>query len=384
MRTALSGAAVFDGERRHDGRSLLISDDGRILGLVEPDAIPADAVRLDLGGGVLAPGFVDAQVNGGGGTLLNDRPTADAMAAIAAAHRRFGTTTLLPTLITDGPEATAAAIDAAAEAVGRRDGVAGLHLEGPHLAPARRGAHLAGLMRPLTDADVDVYLAARSRIGVLMVTVAVEQAPPALIRRLADGGVVVSLGHTDATYAATMEAIAAGARGITHLYNAMSPLGHREPGVVGAALDSGGVWCGIIADGHHVHPAALSAAIRAKRAPGRCFVVTDAMPTVGVTGDRFSLGGRAVSRAGGRLTLADGTLAGSDIDMAASLRFLVGRTGVGLDEALRMVSTHPAGFLGIADRAGRIAPGRPADLVHLDDGLAVTRTWIAGRVAPVG
>jgi N-acetylglucosamine-6-phosphate deacetylase len=211
-----------------------------------------------------------------------------------------------------------------------------------------------------------------------MVTVAVEQAPPPLIRLLAEGGVVVSLGHSDAGYDATMEAISAGARGITHLFNAMSPLGHREPGVVGAALGSGDTWCGLIADGHHVHPAVLAAAIRAKRAPGRCFVVTDAMPTVGVAGDRFELGGRTVTREGGRLTLPDGTLAGSDIDMAASLRFLVEHVDVGIAEALRMVSTYPADFLGIGDRAGRIAPGRPADLVHLDGALRVAATWIAG------
>jgi N-acetylglucosamine-6-phosphate deacetylase len=378
MRTALVGADIFDGDRRHHGMALIV-EGNRVAGLVAEAAVPAEARRVDLPGGLLAPGFVDAQVNGGGGVLLNDDPSADGMAAIAVAHRRHGTTALLPTLITDGPQATRAAIDAAIEAVGRRPGVAGLHLEGPHLAPARKGAHLADLMRPLSEADVDLYVAARERIGVLMVTVAVEQAPPPLIRRLADAGVVVSLGHTDASYEATMEAIAAGARGITHLFNAMSPLGHRGPGVVGAALDAGSVWCGIIADGHHVHPAALAAAIRAKREPGRCFVVTDAMSTVGVAGESFTLGGRTVTRAGGRLTLPDGTLAGSDIDMAASLRVVVRDLGLGLPEALRMVSTYPAAFLGMSDRAGRIAAGRPADLVHLDDDLMVTRTWIAGQ-----
>jgi N-acetylglucosamine-6-phosphate deacetylase len=215
-----------------------------------------------------------------------------------------------------------------------------------------------------------------------MVTVAVEHVSPAVIRRLADGGVTVSLGHTDASYDAARAAIAAGARGVTHLFNAMSPLGHRSPGMVGAALQSSSVWCGIIADGHHVHPAALAIAVRAKQPPGRCMLVTDAMSTVGAEGGSFILGGRPVMREGGRLTLPDGTLAGSDIDMAASVRFLVDDVGIPLDEALRMASLYPAEFLGAGDRHGRIGAGRPADIVHLDDALRVTGTWISGVYAP--
>ncbi len=375
--TALSGAVVFDGERRHGGAALLL-DGALIRGLVSETDVPADAARVDLGGGLLAPGFIDAQVNGGGGVMLNDGPTPEAMGAIARAHRRFGTTGLLPTLITDRPAATAAAIAAAAIAVTSEPGVIGLHLEGPHLAPARKGAHLAELMRPLTEADVDQLIAAREAIGTLMITVAVEQTPPALIRRLADAGVIVSLGHTDARYDAARAAIDAGARGATHLFNAMSQLGNREPGMVGAVLDAGSLWCGVITDGHHVHPAALGVALRAKRAPGRCFIVTDAMSTVGADGDSFILNGRTARRDGGRLILADGTLAGSDIDMAASVRWTVDHLGVAADEALRMATVYPATFLGIDDVRGRIAPGLAADLVHLADDLTVRRTWIGG------
>lgn len=375
--TALTGAVVFDGERRHTGAAVLI-DGAVIAGLAGPGEIPAGAAVVDLGGGLLAPGFIDAQVNGGGGVMLNDGPTPEAMGAIARAHRAFGTTGLLPTLITDTPAATAAAIAAAGIAVTGEPGVIGLHLEGPHLAPARKGAHLAALMRPLADADADQLIAAREAIGTLMVTVAVEQAAPALIRRLADAGVIVSLGHTDATYAAARAAIDAGARGATHLFNAMSQLGNREPGMVGAVLDSPELWCGIITDGHHVHPAALGLALRAKRAPGRCFIVTDAMSTVGATGDSFILNGRTARRDGGRLILADGTLAGSDIDMAASVRWSVDRLGLDVDEAIRMATVYPAAFLAIGDVRGRIAAGLAADLVHLGDDLRVRGTWIAG------
>jgi N-acetylglucosamine-6-phosphate deacetylase len=380
-RFAIVGADIFDGERRHAGSALLI-DDGRILDILSPDALPPDAEVTRLDGGLLAPGFIDAQVNGGGGVMLNDDPAPDTMAAIAGAHRRFGTTALLPTLITDTAAASAAAIAAAAIAVSVHPGVIGLHLEGPHLAPARKGAHVPDLMRPLTEADVDQFIAAREAIGVLMVTMAVEQAPPALIRRLADAGVIVSLGHSNAGYDDAMRAIQAGARCVTHLFNAMSGLGHRAPGLVGAALDSPTVWCGVISDGHHVHPAALSAAIRAKRVPGRCFLVTDAMSTVGSAGDGFVLNGRLARRREGRLELDDGTLAGSDIDMASSVRFAVERLAVPVDEALRMASLYPAVVLRTDDLRGRIAPGLQADLVWLDRSLRVLGTFIAGRFQP--
>lgn len=384
MALVLSGAPIFDGDVHHTDTAVVI-DGGMIAALcptAELDGVLAafgpEVERIDLEGGLLAPGFIDAQVNGGGGVMLNDGPTPEAMGAIAAAHRRFGTTGLLPTLITDTPAATAAAIAAAGVAVSTQPGVIGLHLEGPHLAPARKGAHLAELMRPLTEADCDQLIAAAEAIGTLMITVAVEQAPPALIRRLAERGVIVSLGHSDASYAAATAAIEAGARGITHLFNAMSPLAHREPGMVGAALDSGAVWCGIITDGHHVHPAALGAAVRAKRGPGRCFIVTDAMATVGASGDRFVINGREARRDAGRLVLADGTLAGSDIDMAASVRWSVEHLGLEVDEAIRMATVYPASFLKISDVRGRIRPGLAADLVHLGEDLTVRRTWIAG------
>ncbi len=375
--TAFSGARIFDGLTLHEGRALLV-EGGRVVGL-EPAPGPPEARRVALQGGILAPGFIDAQVNGGGGVMLNDAPTRETMALMAAAHRRFGTTTLLPTLITDSPDKTAAALAAAADPP---DGVAGLHLEGPHLAPARKGAHRTEFMRPMTEADLAACIAARRRLDVLLLTVAAEAVSPAQVARLTAAGVTVSLGHSDATAEEAAALFDAGARGVTHLFNAMSGLGHRSPGIVGAALDRPGVWAGVIADGHHVDPVALRVALAAKRGPGRLFLVTDAM--AGPEAEAFTLQGRPVRRREGtggacpRLELADGTLAGSALDMPAALRFCVGRLGLPLADALRRATADPADFLGLPDR-GRLTPGARADLVHLTDGLQVVGVWQAAQ-----
>jgi len=378
---ALLGARIFDGEGWHDGAALLI-EGAEVAGIVPATAVPRGAAVVRLAGGVLAPGFVDWQVNGGGGVLLNDAPTPATMQRIADAHARFGTTALLPTLISDRPAAVTAAIAAARIAVAAGQGVVGLHLEGPHLAPARKGTHLAAHLRPMTDADLAELCAAAAALPVLLLTVAPEQVSPAQVAALTAAGARVSLGHTDCDAATARVWFDAGARGVTHLFNAMSGLGHRAPGLVGAALDDGRVWGGIIADGAHVDAISLRIALRAKRGPGRLMLVTDAMSLVGAAGDRLTLDGREIRRAvtGGvsRLTLTDGTLAGSDLDMATALRFAVADLGIGLAEALRMASRYPAQFLGLADR-GHLGPGARADLAHLDDALQPRGVWRAGQ-----
>ena len=377
MLQALCGARTFTGEHFLDGYAVLL-EGGRVADVLPVAQVPADAARQDLGGGLLAPGFLDAQINGAGGVLFNDTPTTAGMAAIAAAVRPTGTTGLLPTFITDRPERRALAVEAFRAAAGM-PGILGLHLEGPYLARVRKGAHDPALIVPMTDADVNTLIAAGADGGTLLVTVAAENATPAQIRRLADAGVIVSLGHSDASYDVARAAADAGARGVTHLFNAMSQLGHRGPGVVGAALDHGGLWGGIIADGHHVDPAALRVALRAKRGPGRLFLISDAMPPVGVPGDSFTLSGRHVTRRAGKLLLDDGTLAGADLTMNGALRFAVATLDVSLGEALRMASLYPAEFLRLDRDRGRIARGYQADLVHLDDALQVRRTWIGGN-----
>ncbi len=377
-----TGARIFDGERFHDERALIVKD-GRVEAIVGLNDLPEGDV-VTLAGGVLSAGFIDAQVNGGGGRMLNDEPSPNSMYMIADGHRPYGTTALLPTLITDTAEATAAAIAAAKIAVKTNRGVAGLHLEGPHLAPARKGAHLAELMRPVEDRDVKSFIAARHEIGTLLVTMAAEQVTVSQVRELSEAGVIVSIGHSDSTSEAAEARFDAGARGVTHLFNAMSQLAHRAPGLVGAAIDHPSVWCGIIADGHHVDPKALRTALRAKRGEGKLFFVTDAMSLVGSEMDTFTLNGRTVRRERGgfcsKLVLSDGTLAGSDVDMASTIRYGVTYLELTLAEALRMATLYPARFLKLADR-GQLSPGARADLVHFTDAIEVTATWLNGEMA---
>jgi N-acetylglucosamine-6-phosphate deacetylase len=329
---------IFDGSAWHEAVALLI-EHGRVAGIVPDGEIPEGTNWTNAAGTMLAPGFVDLQVNGGGGAMFNDDPGVETIRTICAAHLKYGTTALLPTLITDTRDTTHTAIEAAKEAV--RAGVpgfAGIHLEGPHLSVARKGAHSADLIRPMEDADLETIAAARAELPALLLTCAPESVTPAQVGRLAEAGVRVSLGHTACDYPTAVAYAEAGASLVTHLFNAMSPLTHREPGLVGAALDCGTLSAGLISDGIHVDPAAMRIALRGKSGPGRIFIVTDAMSTIGTEMESFELNGRRVYRRDGRLTLEDGTLAGADIDMASSVRFLHKNVGIPLDEALRMAS----------------------------------------------
>lgn len=380
---SLKGARVFDGERLTNHKAVIVRD-GRIEAIVAENDIDANLPQINLDGGILAPGFIDAQVNGGGGIMLNDAPTAENMRIMAAAHRPFGTTSMLPTLITDVQEKSEQAIAAAIAVMDENAGIVGLHLEGPHIAPARKGVHLPKFMRPVSDDDVAAMVEAAKHIDALLVTMAAEQVSAAQVEKLSVNGVIVCLGHTDATAEAATKLFEAGAHGVTHLFNAMSQLGSRTPGVVGAALDHPAVWGGIIADGHHIDPMSLRVAIRAKHAnmgEGKLFFVTDAMSLVGSDKNSFDLHGRTVSRSVGdglpKLTLDDGTIAGSDLDMAAAVRFGVEMLDLSLATALAMATSYPARFLRLTDR-GYIRAGLRADLVHLDDQCHVRRTWIAG------
>jgi len=374
--TALVNARVLTDHGPQDGLAVLVRGD-RIEAIVRADdARVTAAQRHDLTGRLLLPGFIDVQVNGGGGVLFNAEPTVDALATMGAAHRKFGTSGFLPTLITDTADVMRKALDAVDTAIEQGvPGVLGIHLEGPFLATARKGIHDASLFR-LPDAD-DIAAITRNRRGVVMLTLAVEEVPLDTIRQLSEAGVLVVAGHTAASYDATRAALDAGVCGFTHLYNAMTPLGSREPGVVGAALDDPYSWCGLIVDGHHVHPAALRVAIAAK-ARGKSVLVTDAMPPVGADSPEYILNGQTIIARDGICQSDTGVLAGSALDMATGVRNLVNMVGLPLAEASRMASAYPAAWLGLDRTHGRLVAGQRADFAVMDEGLVVSETWIGG------
>jgi N-acetylglucosamine-6-phosphate deacetylase len=364
----LTPAGLIDGGLR--------AVDGMLVA-VGSDVTPAGGdVIVDLAGDTLVPGFIDVQVNGGGGVLLNDSPTVEAIAAIGKAHAQFGTTGFLPTLITDDlavVKQAVAAVDAAIAAGVR--GVLGIHIEGPFLNPARKGIHDASKMAVL---DEDGFAAVTGlKAGRTLVTLAPEQTDAAMITRLVAAGLIVSAGHTAADHAQMTAAFEAGVTAVTHLFNAMPQMTSRAPGPIAAALESD-AWCGLIVDGHHVDPVMLKLAWRAK-ADRRFVLVTDAMPSVGTQLDHFMLGDVRIEVRDGILRGPDGTLAGSHLDMAGAIANAQKMIGLSLEQAVTLASAEPAAMLGLSEVTGSIRPGLRADLVRLDSAGKAAGTWIGGN-----
>jgi N-acetylglucosamine-6-phosphate deacetylase len=375
---AVAARRLFDGVTLREDSAVVIEDDtitavlprAELSGAIPCWDLPADAC--------LAPGFIDIQVNGGGDVLFNDQPTPDAIRSIAAAHRKFGTTSFLPTLISDSPEKMAAACCAVEHLVGAEPSILGIHLEGPFLSPEKPGVHDPRVLRQPSDEDLKFLTAPRQ--GAMLVTLAPERVPPRFIAALAAAGVRVSLGHSMATYAQTKEAMAAGVTSFTHLFNAMRPLDSREPGPIAAALESEQAWFGMIVDGEHVAPSMLRLALRGCARP---IVVTDAMPPVGGTRSSFRLQGETILVRGDRCVRRDGKLAGAYLTMADAVSNCVRLLGVPLTDALRFASAHPAEMLGLDNRLGKLAPGFRADMVAFDaTTIKVLETWVAGSHHP--
>lgn len=370
MQTRYLPDSLFDGDKiRRD--TVVVIEDGRIVALEQPTG---DETRLS---GLLAPGFIDVQVNGGGGVLFNSTPTVAGLSQIIDAHSRYGSCAILPTLITDSVDVMEKAADAVSQAIAEKvPGILGIHFEGPHLSVAKKGVHSTEHIRALTSQEKAIF--SRKDLGIKIVTLAPENVAPVDIHFLAEMGVHVCLGHSNATFEQTEKALLSGATGFTHLYNAMSPLTSRAPGVVGAALLDKNSWCGLIVDGFHVHPASAKAALAAKP-QGKIMLVTDAMSPLGTNDKEFEFFGSKVIRSGERLNALTGELAGSMLDMASAVRNTVNTLDVCTEEALRMASLYPAEFLNIATTHGRIETNYQADLVLLDDNLEVTRCWIGGN-----
>ena len=375
MKYAIQAPTLFDGEKMLERRCIVVEDQHVVdsLRLEDvPDGIPVTV----LDEGVIAPGFVDLQVNGGGGVLFNNTPTPESIDVITASHRASGTTAMMPTFISDTAENQKLAVASIrkAQAAGNK-GVLGIHLEGPFFDIARRGAHRADMIRKPDSVDME-WLRSLDDLQTI-VTLAPEHIPAGQIQSLADAGILVCAGHSNASYQQIESAVDEGLRGFTHLYNAMSPLTSREPGVVGAALDFDKTWAGIIVDGHHVHTAAIKLAHTAKPS-GKLFLVSDAMASVNSGKTDFELYGGIITEENGRLVNAEGVLAGSAIGMIDAVRNCNTLVGLPFEECLRMASLYPAQFIQRDDKFGRIAPGFRADFVHFDDSFRVLGTWVAG------
>lgn len=364
---------VFDGRTAHEQAAVVVNG-SRVVALVPQSKLMAENVFELPSGAWLAPGFIDVQVNGGGDVLFNDDPTPETISRIAAAHRRFGTTSFLPTFITDTPEKMRAAIAAVETSAEHDPSVLGIHLEGPYLSPEKAGVHDVKLMRPPSAADVEILLAPRK--ARLLITLAPERVPRGFISSMVRAGVLVALGHSLATYSETRAAMQEGLSGFTHLFNAMRPLASREPGPIAAAIESPEAWFGMIVDGYHVDPAMLRLALRGS---GRPMLVTDAMPPVGGREEKFDLYGFEVEVVAGRCLCPDGRLAGAFLDAASAVRNATNLLQVRLEDALSYASTNPAEFLNLGHVLGKIAPGYRADLVGFEaETLTVLRTWVAG------
>jgi N-acetylglucosamine-6-phosphate deacetylase len=380
MPIALVNGRVLREDALVAGLGVLIEGERIVDVVAASDPRCRSGAQIDLGGKWLLPGFIDSQVNGGGGVLFNDAPSIDAIRQIGLAHRHFGTTGFLPTLISADLDVVARAIAAVRGAMQAGvPGVLGIHIEGPFLNVERKGVHDPAKLRELDTSAVGLLTSLGA--GRTVVTLAPEMTTPEIIRQLANAGVIVSAGHTNATYAEVVEALHHGLSGFTHLFNAMSQLTGREPGVVGAALEDQSSWCGIIVDGEHIAPAVLRLALRCKPS-SRFMLVTDAMPSVGTDARSFALQGRTITVSGNVCVDEDGRLAGSNIDMASCVRNAVSLLGVSLPEAVRMASLYPAQFLGLSQELGRIEPGYRASLALADENLAILETWIDGRAAP--
>jgi N-acetylglucosamine-6-phosphate deacetylase len=360
------------------GDRILVASNGQITNICERAGLPAGCETINLNGNLLAAGFIDTQVNGGGGVLFNDAPTLETIRRMAQIHASFGTTAFLPTLISDDLETISQGYRAVNEAIRLGvPGVIGIHVEGPFLNVDRKGIHDAEKIRQMDDGGLSAVIEGRPKL--VAMTVAPECMSSAQLNMLTEAGVKLFAGHSDATWSEMQSAFADGIVGVTHLFNAMSQLKGREPGLVGAALGNPECWCCIIVDGVHVHPETLRLAIQAKGGLDHFVLVTDAMPTVGHQDKTFLLNGDRISVRDSVCQNTDGTLAGSDLDMGRAVANATKLLGISLTEAIQLASANPARMLGLESKTGSLQVGLAADLVELSDDGLVMRTWIKGQ-----
>ncbi len=373
MATNYQTDKLFDGVKITHNKFVVV-EDGRIAQISEKQP-QGEVLKLS---GLLCPGFVDTQVNGGGGVLLNQSPTLDTLDKMSRAHLAYGTTSMLPTVITDNFDVMQSAANAVATSIVSGSSlVVGIHFEGPHLSTAKKGIHPETHIRGLSEKEFALFT--RKDIGKVLVTLAPENVSPEDITKLVNSGVTVSLGHSNANADLVQQAIDAGATGFTHLFNAMSPLQSRDPGMVGTALSDQDSFCGMIVDFHHVHPVACQLAIKCKSAK-HIMLVTDAMSHVGSVHTSLPYGDTQITLQDGKLTVPDGTLAGSALDMISAVKNCHQRLALSLEESLLMATNTPAQFLGLEKQVGNLAPGAVANMLLLDNDLSIKARWINGKL----
>lgn len=370
-------ADIFTSEKIVTDKAVVVKE-GHIIDLVDPQRIPAQAEIVDLNGASLIAGFVDLQVNGGGGVLLNDDASVEAIKTVLDAHAIFGTTQLFPTVFTPKIERMKELMNSALEL--RRSGdmrVAGVHFEGPIINSGKAGVHNKENIRKAEHDIIELYIECASKMPTL-VTLAPELVEVSIIEKLSNAGVLLLAGHTQATFEQMSTATDAGLQGVTHLYNACSGPSSREPGAVGFALSNDASYFSVIVDGFHVHFASVDVALRCK-SPGKAFLVTDAMPALGSDKPSFSIDDLQIFVENGRCQTADGVLAGSALDMATAVRNCVQQVGVNRPEAIRMATIYPAAFARLGDNVGCIQPGAPANLVVCDNEMNISAVYIDGE-----
>jgi N-acetylglucosamine-6-phosphate deacetylase len=375
MKQALLGSQIFCGERFYNHHALLI-DGKSIIEIVDEKNIPNAFNKIELNQGILAPGFIDLQVNGGGGILFNNRPTKESLNTIINAHQFFGTTSIMPTVISDSVKVLTKCTRAVTQEIKKNSALLGIHMEGPIFSLKYRGVHQKKYISKLSSEYLELFSNLKEYPVIL--TLAPECISLKDLNHLASLGIKIMAGHTDASYDELEQAAKNNLNGFTHLFNAMSQMSAREPGAVGAALDFDNLYASIIVDLHHVHRSLIELAYQ-KKPIGKLFFISDSMATINHGEPTFELYDEIVSEQNGRITNAEGKLAGSSITQIDAVKNACQQCNIQLDHALAMASRYPAEFLGVEHYLGSLKPGYRADLVHFNSNFEVNNVWASGE-----
>ena len=375
MKQALLGSQIFCGERFYDDHALLVEGKS-IVDIVDKNNTPDNFNKIELDQGILAPGFIDLQVNGGGGVLFNNSPNKESLNTIIKAHQFFGTTSVMPTVISDSLEVLEQCIKTVTEEIKNNSSLLGIHIEGPFFNTKYRGVHQKQYISTINSDYLNLFESLRG--FPVMLTLAPECISSQQLKHLTSLGIKTLAGHTDASYDELDDAIKNGLDGFTHLFNAMGQISAREPGVVGSALHFENTFASIIVDLHHVHPSLIQLAYQLKP-KGKLFFISDSMATINHGKPSFELYDEVVNESDGRLVNSEGKLAGSSITQIDAVKNVYQKCNIPLNQALAMASRYPAEYLGIENHLGSLKPGYRADLVHFDSNFKVHNVWVSGK-----